>query len=228
MSSPRRVYFVGTDTGVGKTALLCELLAHARDRGPRMLPYKPAQSRDGDGPSDGERLVAAAANPAITHERIVCFDFDRPLAPGMADVPTAFEQGTPADDAPIARCLAHLDAAIVASRPELVCIEGAGGLWVPMPGGSWQPRWIGALGSRVVIVARAGLGTINHSLCTIDALRGLGLTPIGFYLCETVAPDPSVATNARVIAAARGVAHLGTLGHAAAGPGLLEPLLARL
>jgi hypothetical protein len=46
-------------------------------------------------------------------------------------------------------------------------IEGAGGLWVPMPGGSWLPAWISALRAEVVVVGRLGLGTINHCLLTI-------------------------------------------------------------
>jgi dethiobiotin synthetase len=122
----------------------------------------------------------------------------------------------------------------VEHRPDLVFIEGAGGLHVPMPGGDWQPTWISALAHHVVVVGSLGLGTINHTLLTIDALRNLGLPPLGFYLCEhDPTPDPSHRDNAQIIATARGLSHLGTLRQTSPsdGPGtldLLTPLLTLL
>ncbi|MBL8941743.1 MAG: dethiobiotin synthase [Myxococcales bacterium] len=224
----KRVFVVGTDTDVGKTTLVCALLERAYAIGKRVMPYKPAQSGC-VGASDAQRLHAAARLGDLALEQIVAFDFPLPLAPGIAECsPHSFGE-RPEDDTALAYCRDHLERGIETVRPELVLVEGAGGLWVPMPGGTWQPRWIAALASHVVVVGRAGLGTINHTLCTIDALRRLDLEPIGFYLVETTAPDASSPSNAAVISSARDVPHLGTLPHAAASPRcLLTPLLDRL
>lgn len=213
MTSPPYIFFVGTDTAVGKTALVCELLARACSRGVRALPYKPAQSRDDGVSSDGDRLLAAASLPGLTLDRLVGYDFSIPIAPGMVEDAQRFVADSTADTEPLERCRSQLDASVSSLRPEIVFIEGAGGLWVPMPGGTWQPQWIRALSTAVVIVGRAGLGTINHTLCTIDALRSLGIEPVGFYLSETEPPDRSCASNAQVIVAARGTTYLGTLPH---------------
>jgi dethiobiotin synthetase len=223
-----RVFVVGTDTDVGKTTLVCALLERAVAMSLRVMPYKPAQSGSA-GTSDAQRLHAAARLDELTLEQIVAFEFTLPLAPGIAECsPLTFGE-RPEDGAALEHCRTHLEHSIAAVRPELVIVEGAGGLWVPMPGGTWQPRWIAALATHVVVVGRAGLGTINHTLCTIDALRRLDLEPLGFYLVETTAPDASSPSNAAVISSARGVPHLGTLPHAAASTRcLLTPLLDRL
>lgn len=228
MSAPR-VFVVGTDTGVGKTTIVCALLSIARAQGRRVLPYKPAQSSGPGDASDADRLLAAAGIAGLHRDQIVAFDATLPIAPGMVHDAASFLDAPHIDDSPISRARARLDQAIELTSAELVIVEGAGGLWVPMPGGTWQPQWIRELATHVVIVARAGLGTINHTLCTIDALRTLDLAPLGFFTCETDAPDLSAQTNARVIEKARELPHLGTLPFARAPDvDLLASLLARL
>jgi len=109
----------------------------------------------------------------------------------------------------VAAALAEAEARYV---PGVTIVEGAGGLWVPMPGGTWLPAWIAGLGATPVVVGRLGLGTINHCLLTIAGLRGLGLAPAGFILSQTGASgDASELHNERVIAAASGLACLGVL-----------------
>jgi dethiobiotin synthetase len=107
---------------------------------------------------------------------------------------------------------AALEAAEAQYAPALTIVEGAGGLWVPMPGGTWQPAWISGLAATPVVVGRLGLGTINHSLLTIATLRALGLPPCGFILTQNmVGSDLSYAHNERVVAAASGLPCLGVL-----------------
>lgn len=215
-----RVFVVGTDTGVGKTTLVCTLLAQARARGLAVLPFKPAQSgaAPDDPDSDAARLATAAGLP---DPHAICpLWFAAPLAPGLAG-------DAPHD--PLALAATALARAIEDHWPQLVVIEGAGGLLVPMPGATWQPDWISALADCVVVVARAGLGTINHTLLTIDALRRRDLAPLGIYLVEVRPPDPSNARNTDVLARASGVPILGTLPHACdVAPDLLGPLLTAL
>jgi dethiobiotin synthetase len=210
----RCVYLVGTDTGVGKTSLACALLRRAGVHGLRIVPFKPAQSGADDGPSDIERLLLAAGLPRSQTHRACPFRYDPPLAPGLAEHADPFLGGPAASFDALSQARDALDAWIAQHRPDLVLIEGAGGLHVPMPGGTWQDAWIEALADCAVIVGRAGLGTINHTLLTIDAVRALDLSLAGFYLSDvTGAPDPSRTDNAAVITHARGVPHLGTLPH---------------
>ena len=104
-----------------------------------------------------------------------------------------------------------------------------------MPGGAWLDHWLGHMTSHAVVVGRAGLGTINHTLLTVDALRDRHHTVLGFVHIrrptDTDSDDPSRPNNAAVVAA-RGVAHLGTLPAGAPDSESLQavarPLLTRL
>ena len=118
----------------------------------------------------------------------------------------------PSGTAEVARSVEALARLEARHRPALTLIEGAGGLYVPMPGGSWLPAWVGAFAAETIVVGRLGLGTINHCLLTFAALARLGAAPRGFILAQTVAgDDPSHAHNERVIAAASGLPCLGVL-----------------
>jgi dethiobiotin synthetase len=209
-----RVYIVGTDTGVGKTAVTCALLHHLRARGVSVLPFKPVASGPQGPDADPARLLRAAALSASHLEAICPLRYTDPVAPGLADQPSQF-LGQPAPTrAFLDRARAALTDLEHQLRPDLVLIEGAGGLFVPMPGGIWQPDWIRALTTRVLLVARAELGTINHTCLTTDALRALGFSLLGFIFSETSASsDPSRTDNAAVLSHARQLVHLGTLPH---------------
>lgn len=236
----RRIYVVGTDTGIGKTALCCALLRWSRKHGVPTVPFKPAQSGAAShGPaqndSDVHRLLRAAGLPPEEAEHACAHSFEAPLAPGLADDPSPFFRPPAANTAPLPPIVADARAQLLAFEQrhsaQLVLIEGAGGLHVPMPGGTWQPAWISALATDVIVVGSAELGTINHTLLTLDALAALGLPVAGFALNETSPdPDPSRDDNAQVIATARSVRYLGTLPYQphpdGAGPiDLLTPLL---
>lgn len=233
-----RVFIVGTDTAVGKTAVTAALLATARARGLSAIPFKPAQSGD-DRPSDAERLLTAAGLALDELDAACPLRFGPALAPGLAEDPAPFLDPAcaPASlgslpPAILTRVAAALAAWEARLQPALTLVEGAGGLHVPMPGGTWQPQWIAVLAPLTIVVGRTGLGTINHCLATIAGLREIGRPPLGFVLSQTTPElDPSVASNAAVIANASGVPLLGTLPHGAEPsqtPALLDALLARL
>jgi len=235
-----RIYIVGTDTEVGKTAVTDALLRAATARGVRAVPFKPAQSGPAGSGSDIARLLRAAGLDRGQGGLACPHHYDLPIAPGMAEDPTPFldpRQSRMADDrppAPLQLATEALDAWERRHRADLTFIEGAGGLQVPMPGGWWQPRWIYALAPYSLVVGREGLGTINHTLQTLVGLRHLGRTPLGFILSQSDATrDPSASSNAKVIAAASSVPHLGTLpyfsgSHPAPAPDLFDALMARL
>lgn len=212
----RRVYLLGTDTEIGKTALACALLHWARREGVRAVPFKPAQSGSPGEQSDIARLLRAADLSPDDAPLACPLQYDAPLAPGLAEDPTPFMRPAAAnlepDPAVVTDTVRSLESWEARTAAELVIIEGAGGLHVPMPGGTWQPTWIAALATDVIIVGRSGLGTINHTLLTIDAALAAGFPVRGFFLVtRDAAIDPSRRDNAQLIATARGVPYLGTL-----------------
>lgn len=210
---PPRIAIVGTDTEIGKTHLVEALLYAATATGRRVLPFKPAQSGP-DRPTDADRL-ARACDLNLTASAICPLVYEPPLAPGIAHDRAQFLRTDPhVDPEPLETALRHLAQLESRHHPDLVIIEGAGGLHVPMPGGNWLDHWLGRMTDRAVVVGRAGLGTINHTLLTVEALRTRGIEVVGFVHMHRPAQaqlhDPSRPDNAAVIAA-RGVRHLGTL-----------------
>ncbi|HEY6002893.1 MAG TPA: dethiobiotin synthase [Anaeromyxobacter sp.] len=194
----RGLFVTGTDTGVGKTEVTCALLEGARARGLDAVGMKPAQSGvDPSEPSDAERL-AAASGGSEPLEAVCPYSFGPPLAPAVA-----------------ARILGRqisfgriVDAArSLAARHEAVLVEGAGGLLAPLTDAETYADLAAALGLPVLVVARAGLGTVNHTALTVEALRRRGLAVAGIVL-NRAGPDddPSVPTNAGEIARLTGVA----------------------
>lgn len=203
----RGLFVTATDTGVGKTEVACALLAAARAGGLDAVGMKPAQSGVTAGePSDAERLVLACGG-AEPQEAICPYSFAPPLAPAVA----ARLEGRAVSFARVletARALAARHAAVV--------VEGAGGLLVPLTESETYADLAVALGLPVLLVARAGLGTVNHAALTVEALRRRGLAVAAIVLNRTgPADDPSVPYNAAEIAKATGLAPLGPLPYVA-------------
>jgi len=188
----RGLFVTATDTGVGKTEVACALLAGARAAGLDVVGLKPAQSGVVPGePSDAERL-GAAADWAEPPEVVCPYTFTAPLAPAVA----ARLAGREISFAAIVDLVRA-----VAARHAAVIVEGAGGLLAPLTARESYADLAVALGLPVLVVARAGLGTVNHTALTVEALRARGLALAGVVL-NRVAPedDPSVAHNAAEIA----------------------------
>ena len=188
----RGLFVTATDTGVGKTEVACALLANARAAGLDAVGMKPAQSGHEPGvPSDAERLRAAAGGVEPLEE-ICPYSFAAPLAPAVA----ARVEGRQVS---LDRVLAAARA--LSARHAAVVVEGAGGLLVPLTERESYADLAVALGLPVVVVARAGLGTVNHVALTVEALRRRGLTLLGIVLNRTgPVDDPSVPFNAAEIA----------------------------
>lgn len=210
-----RLFLVGTDTNVGKTLVTCSLLDSAARAGIATVPFKPAVSGPEGPSSDHARLLAASCLAAAELDELAPLRWPTPIAPGMADDPAPFlgrGVGVSELETMLGRArwaLARLEQRHTAA---ISLIEGAGGLLVPMPGGSWLPDWITGLRARPLVIARAGLGTINHTLLTIEALRIRELEPLGFIVTQLLPrADPSRAHNIAVIEQRSGVPCLGNL-----------------
>ena len=169
-ASPRlRGYFVtGTDTGAGKTVLAAALVAVARGRGIGVRALKPVitgldEEASAQWPADHELLARAAG---CRPDQVALITYGPPVSPHLAGE-LAQRQIDP-------QALEQL--VMSAARPaELAVIEGVGGLLVPLAHGYDVRELARSLGLPLLIAARPGLGTINHTLLTLEAARAAGL-----------------------------------------------------
>ncbi|HWD24583.1 MAG TPA: dethiobiotin synthase [Acidimicrobiales bacterium] len=182
-------FVVGTDTGVGKTVISAGIVACLRGRGFDVGIAKPVQSGAVTHDPDGDAWVLSTLSGVRDPlDSITPFAFPAPLAPLIAARLSGVDVAL--DDVVLA--LDHLRA-----RHTALVIEGAGGLHVPV-GESWTiADLVCAVRSPVVIVARASLGTVNHTVLTIEALRARGVDVVGVVLNGV--RDDSSATNASLI-----------------------------
>lgn len=173
------VLVTGTDTGVGKTIVTAAIAASALACGLRVAVIKPGQTgvgehgseqrdRSDDEMSDVEIITRLAAPTTA----VALAEYPDPLAP--------FTAARVARLAPLDLFTVIDEVQAVAAGHDLTLVEGAGGLLVPMglrPGGDpWTVADLGVcLGAPAVLVARAGLGTLNHTALTMEALERRGI-----------------------------------------------------
>jgi dethiobiotin synthetase len=144
------------------------------DAGHRVGVFKPIETgvrADGD-PPDGARLRAASRS-AQTLREIVPIRYAEPLAPKVA----ADRSGVPVDLDAIDR-----EWAKVCADHEVVIVEGCGGLMVPITRSMTVGHLAQHFGLPILVVTRAGLGTLNHTSLTVMFARSLSLTIDGFVL----------------------------------------------
>jgi len=153
----------GTDTGVGKTVVTAAIAAAATGRGLRVGVLKPAQSGiPPDAPHESD--VAAVQRLAAPAGARTLVSYPDPLAPLAA----AEEAGA----VPLAIGDVIEAVRVDARVYDVLLVEGAGGLLVPMGEGGWTVADLAAaLRCPVVVVCRAGLGTLNHTALTLEALE---------------------------------------------------------
>lgn len=198
-------FISGTDTGVGKTVLSALLLAEMRHRKRRAAYLKPVQT--GCGPlqtADGtivrsapdlEYVLAVAEwHPPVAETLQLCpFRFELAASPHLAARRENWELR-------LKDVAAAVEAA--AANYDLVLVEGAGGLLVPLNRRETMADLIQALGLPVLLAARAGLGTINHTLLSLEALRSRRLAVSGVVLLESrpQTPGPIEKDNPQILA----------------------------
>ncbi len=171
----RGCLITGTDTGVGKTVVTAAMLAALRAAGEDALALKPVLTGTEDPPDPvwppDHELLATVAGVAV--EAVNFASYGPAVSPHLA----VALSGRALDVEALA---ARIRAAAPARAPLLV--EGVGGLLVPLDGG-WDVRALArALGLALIVVARPGLGTINHTLLTLEAARAAGLRVAGVVL----------------------------------------------
>jgi dethiobiotin synthetase len=193
------LFVTGTDTGVGKTVLTAGIALALRARGHSTGIAKPIQSGARAADPDGDAMVLRSwVGLAETPEEIAPFSFAAPLAPLVA----AQLEGRAVELADAVDAVRTL-----AGRYDSVLVEGAGGLLVPV-GEDWTIADLAvALGLPLLVVARAGLGTVNHTALTVLAARSVGLEAVGVVLNGSA--DESSERNAELIEELADVSVLG-------------------
>jgi dethiobiotin synthetase len=200
----------GTGTGVGKTVVTAAVAALATAQGRRVAVLKPAQT--GVTPEEpGDVAAIERLVPGVTGRELA--RFPDPLAPATA----ARRAGRPA----VTPRAAVAAAGQLAAGHSLVLIEGAGGLLVRLDDTGTLADVATELDAPVLVVAAAGLGTLNHTALTVEALRTRGLTCAGVVIGAWPAdPDLAARCNLADLPAVTGAPLLGALPD---GAGTLDP-----
>lgn len=179
----RGVLVTGTDTGVGKTVVAAALAAALHERGAAVRTFKPAMSgadllRDPDWPADHELLATAVG---LTADEVTPLTFGPAYSPHLAAELSAITIEP-------RRLIGAARAA--AAQTDVLVVEGIGGLLVPITYEFSMRDFARELGLPLVIVARPSLGTINHTLLTIEAARAAELG-VAAVVLNPWPPQPS-------------------------------------
>jgi dethiobiotin synthetase len=176
----------GTSTGVGKTVVTAALACHARQAGLDVAVCKPVQT----GTADGDDDLAEVARLSGVAELAGLARYPQPLAPVAAAEQAGTALPTGGD---------LLDFVRSVDRPgRLTLVEGAGGLLVELAADGVTLRDLAAdLGSAVLVVATAGLGTLNHTALTLEALAVHRLSCAGLVIGSWPDRPTVVATSNR-------------------------------
>jgi dethiobiotin synthetase len=180
----------GTDTGVGKTVVAAAIVARLREQGQPVRALKPLitgldDEPDTDWPPDHELLARVSGQRA---DETVLHGFGPPVSPHLA-----------AELAHVSLPSVHqLTAEIRDATPagSVLIVEGIGGLLVPIGRRSSVLDLAAALELPLIVVARPGLGTINHTLLTVQVAVAAGLRVAGIVMTPWPAePDAMVRSN---------------------------------
>ena len=202
----------GTSTGVGKTTVTSAIAAIAVAAGHRVAVLKPAQTGVDAAQLGDVDEVRRLAGPSVTCRELS--RFPDPLAPARAARLAGLVPVTTATMASAARELA--------GEHDLVLVEGTGGLLVPLDdsGGTFADV-AAALSASVLVVAGAGLGTLNHTALTVEALRTRCLSCVGIVIgAWPTQPDLAARCNLIDLPAVTGLPLLGVVPE---GAGRLTP-----
>jgi dethiobiotin synthetase len=164
----RGLFITGTDTGVGKTVVTAAIVAALRAAHRDAIGLKPVvtgtdEAADPPWPADHELLAQVSG---VAPGEVNVLAYGPPVSPHLA----ADLANTPIDAAALRQAIAR-----AAAGRALAIVEGVGGLLVPLSASYDVADLAADLKLRVIVVARAGLGTINHTRLALEAARSRGL-----------------------------------------------------
>ena len=206
---PKAVFVTGTDTGVGKTVVTAALAALLLEKGFLTGVIKPFQTgTELGGLSDAEFIYGFLGRDCVLSEVSPC-RLRVPLSPYRAAVIEGI-------NIPLENIIERTRDYI--SRNDVTLIEGAGGLCVPVTESYMMADLAVDLGAPVVIVARPGLGTLNHTALSVEYARQRGAQVLGVVINGF--PEPADVASATNPAVMRDVFSMNILGVLPRLPGL--------
>lgn len=189
------IFVCGTDTGVGKTYFCGRLLKYLLDRKQSAGYQKWVSTGHRDLPADLVAVMNAAAvslEPEILDLQVP-FRFSMPASPHLAGE----TEGRSVVPEKVRACFRELR-----ERYELLVVEGVGGLLVPLTRDLLLADLLAELQLPTLVVARSGLGTLNHTLLTLEALRNREVPILGVVFSDSSEQedDTIVADNLKTVA----------------------------
>jgi len=182
------LFITGTDTGIGKTLVSAGITRLLLNRGNSIGVFKPIAS-GGTISEDGKLLQMAARLPHSAYREIVPFHYRQPLAPWVA----SWKEGK-VDLAKIEKAFQKAKASC-----DFLVVEGVGGIQVPITQDFFVTDWMVKWKLPVLIVVRAGLGTINHSLLTVEALQRRKVKIVGVLVNGYTGKGIAERTNVKAL-----------------------------
>src|SRR5205823_3816767 len=199
----RGLFVTGTDTGAGKTVVAAAVAAALRSGGTSVAAFKPVVTGT-DEPEPGRPMdheLLAVVTGAVPNQ-VAPLRFGPPVSPHLA-AELAGAAIEPAELVTAAR-----DAA---ARADALIAEGVGGLLVPLTLGYSVRDFAVDLGLPLLVAARPGLGTINHTLLTLEAAAAAGLDVRAVVLTPWAAAPGAMERSNRATIAALGRVEVATL-----------------
>jgi len=202
----RGVFICGTDTGVGKTRVAAALLRAAVAAGRRAVGMKPVAAgiEAGAATNADVAALAAAGNVAAALADRNPYAFAPPVAPHLAAAAAHI-------DIDIGRIVAAYRR--LAAAADLVVVEGAGGVLVPLGPRHDMLDIAAALELPLLLVVGMRLGCLNHALLTELAIRARGLALLGWIACEIDPSMPLGAGNREALEARLAAPRIATVAH---------------
>lgn len=155
-------FITATDTDAGKTFVSCQILQAWQQQGFTVGAFKPIASgaiwQSGELVSEDAMALAHVTGQSL--QAINPFTFEHPASPHIADVKGVFD---------LTECIDHFKRLV--NQYDRVLVEGVGGWCVPLSDDLMLKDWVNAINLPVVMVARIGLGCINHSLLSIQQIK---------------------------------------------------------
>jgi dethiobiotin synthetase len=206
----RGLFVTGTGTGVGKTIVSAALLAAMRTAGEPVLAHKPVvtglDEPPREWPPDHDLLGLAAG---MEPKEVAPLRFGPPVSPHLA----AELGGTPIDAAQLVASARAAGGKRNDGSGNTLIVEGVGGLLTPLTDDFTVRDLASELGLPVVVTATTGLGTINHTLLTIEAARTARLSVAAVVLTPWPQPPSRMEQSNRET-----IARLGEIDVAGLGP----------
>ena len=192
----KQAFFItGTDTGVGKTYIACKLIQQYVAQGYKVVGMKPVAAGcdlvDGEWVNDDVLKLEAAGNVKAPRALTNPYSFKEPIAPHIA----AQLEGKAIEIAVIKQAFDEL-----CKLADIVIVEGAGGLLVPLNNACDMADLAKALNIPIIVVVGIKLGCINHTLLTVEAIKARNCRLEGWIANKIDPTMPNIEENIASIA----------------------------